>query len=53
MRERESVPANPKIILKPEKKDFYDITIDDFKIIDYPREEIKNKNPQLIFELGI
>ena len=53
MLERESIPANPKIILNPEKKDFYDITIDDFKIVDYPREEIKNKNPQLIFELGI
>ena len=38
----------PKLILNPDKKNFYDITIDDFTIIDY--EPIK---PQLKLELGI
>ena len=31
----------------------YDFTVDDIKIIDYPRTEIKEKNPQLKFEIGI
>ena len=53
MLNRESVPANPKIILNPDKTDFYSFTIDDFKIIDYPREEISKNNPQLSFDLGI
>ena len=48
---RESVPANPRLEL-PEK-DFFDYTLDDFKIVDYPRAEINAKNPQLTFELGI
>lgn len=50
---RESVPGNPRLELNPEKTNFYDITLDDFKVVDYPREEIKKKNPQLKFELGI
>lgn len=53
MLERESVPANPKIILNPDKTDFYSFTLDDFKVVDYPREEISKKNPQLKFDLGI
>ena len=50
---REPVDCEPKIWLNPEKKNFYDFTVDDIKIIDYPREEIKEKNPQLKFDLGI
>ena len=38
----------PKLILNPEKKNFYDITIDDFEMINY--DPIK---PQLKLELGI
>ena len=39
---------NPKLILNPEKTNFYDFTIDDFTMINY--EPIK---PQLKLELGI
>lgn len=38
----------PKLVLNIDKKDFYDITIEDFELIDY--EPVK---PQLKFELGI
>lgn len=50
---REPVECEPQIWLNPDKKNFYDFTVDDIKIINYPREEIKKKNPQLKFELGI
>lgn len=39
---------NPKLILNPEKTNFYDFTIDDFTMVDY--EPMK---PQLKLELGI
>jgi thymidylate synthase len=35
------------------QKNFYDYTIDDFKVVGYPMREIKAKNPQLKFDLGI
>lgn len=38
----------PMLVLNPEKKDFYDISIDDFQMVGY--EPIK---PQLSLELGI
>ena len=44
---REPIECTPKVWLNPEKKDFYDFTLDDIKIIDYPMEEIKKKNPQI------
>lgn len=50
---REPVDCEPKIWLNPEKTNFYDFTIDDIKIIGYPRAEIKEKNPQMKFDLGI
>lgn len=50
---RSGVPCMPKIWLNPDKKNFYNFTIDDIKVVDYPREEIKKKNPQLKFDLGI
>ena len=53
MLNREPVDCEPKIWLNPDKKDFYDFTQDDVKVINYPREKIKTKNPQLKFPLGI
>ena len=50
---RKPVECAPKIWLNPEKKNFYDFTVDDIKIIDYPREEIKEQNPQMKFDIGI
>ncbi len=50
---REPVECNPRLVLKESNKGFYDFTIDDFELVDYPLEEIKKKNPQLQFELGI
>ena len=50
---REPIDCNPRIVLNPKKKNFYDFTPEDIKIEGYPREEIKNKNPQLKFPLGI
>lgn len=50
---RKTIECSPKIILNPEKKDFYSFTIDDFKLVDYPTKEIDKQNPQLTFELGI
>lgn len=44
---------NPVLRLKTDKTDFYEFTIDDFIMEDYPLAEIKEKNPQLTFELGI
>ena len=38
----------PKLVLNPDKKDFYDITVDDFEMVNY--DPIK---PQLKLELGI
>lgn len=40
--------VNPRLVLNPEKKNFYDITIDDFEMIDY--DPVK---PQLKLDLGI
>lgn len=53
MLEREPVDCSPEIWLNPEKTNFYDFTVDDIKIKGYPRQVIKEKNPQLKFDLGI
>ena len=52
MMSRQSIDCSPKITL-PKGKSFWELEVDDFKIEGYPREEIKQKNPQLKFELGI
>lgn len=53
MLNREPIDCEPTIWLNPEKTNFYDFTVDDIKIKGYPRAEIKEKNPQLKFDLGI
>ncbi len=50
---REPIDCEPKIWLNPEKTNFYDFTVDDIKIEGYPMSEIKEKNPQMKFDLGI
>lgn len=50
---RTPIKCEPKIWLNPQKKNFYDFNVDDIKIEDYPKKLIKEKNPQLKFELGI
>ena len=53
MLNREPIDCEPKIWLNPEKKNFYDFTIDDIKLVDYPTQKVKEKNKQLKFPLGI
>lgn len=48
MLDREPSEIQPKLVLNAEGKSFYEITIDDFELIDY--HPVK---PQLKFELGI
>lgn len=52
MLSRESVDCAPVITL-PEGKSFWELEVDDFKVEGYPRDEIREKNPQLKFDLGI
>lgn len=52
MLNRDSVDCNP-ILSITKGKSFWDVTVDDFTLNDYPRDEIKRKNPQLKFDLGI
>ena len=53
MLDREPIDCTPSVWVNPEIHNFYDFTIDDIKIIGYPMDEIKKKNPQLKFDLGI
>lgn len=50
---RDSVPCNPRIELNPDIDNFYDFTLNDVKIVDYPVQKIKEKNKQLKFEIAI
>ena len=45
--------TEPYLSLNPGISDFYDFTMDDIHIKNYPRELIKTKNPQLKFDKGI
>lgn len=53
MLKREPIDCSPKIVINPEKTDFYDMTPKDIKIEDYPLQKVKEKNPQMKFDLGI
>ncbi len=50
---RDAVKCSPRLLLNPEKKDFYSFSIEDFTLSDYPLDEIKARNKQLVFDLGI
>jgi len=50
---RDSVDCQPEIWLNPEVTDFYDFTPKDIEVHGYPKQLIKEKNPQLKFPLGI
>lgn len=51
---RKEVECQPKLILNvPDKTNFYDIRFENFELLDYPVNEIKEKNPQLQFDLGV
>lgn len=49
---RQPVECQPYIWLNPDKTDFFDFTVDDIKIKDYPRKVISEINPQMRFDLG-
>lgn len=49
---RTPVDCTPTIWLNPEKKNFFDFTVDDIKIKNYPRQKIAEQNPQMKFEVG-
>lgn len=50
---REPVDCEPYIWLNPDKTDFYDFTPEDIEVRGYPRKLIKERNPQMKFEIGI
>jgi len=50
---REGIDCSPEIVLADDKTNFYDFTPEDIQIKGYPRKLIKEKNPQLKFDLGI
>jgi thymidylate synthase len=51
---RKSVECNPKLVLYvPDGTCFYGIRFEDFKIVDFPIDKIKEQNPQQQFDLGI
>lgn len=47
------IPCKAFLLLHGEGKGFYDFTIDDFEMVDYPLQSVKSQNPQLDFPLGI
>lgn len=53
MLNREPVDCRANIELSDQVEKFDDVTPDSVKITDYPKEKIKERNPQLRFPLGI
>lgn len=53
MLRRESIYRKPFIHINNFDYDFYNIKRDDIILADYPLEEIKEKNPQIKFPIGI
>ncbi len=50
---RTPIECCPQLILDTDATNFYDIKFEDFHLVDYPLSEIKEKNPQLNFDLAI
>ena len=50
---RESIEIHPNIIINPDKRNFYDITMDDIKIEGYDQKEIAKINPQIKLEVAV
>jgi len=50
---RESIDCEPEIWLNPEKTNFYDFKPEDIKVIGYPKKLVREKNPQLKWEIAI
>lgn len=53
MLKREPIDCNPKIVINSKSTNFFDVKLEDIKIEGLPTKEIKEKNPQLEFPLGI
>ena len=53
MLEREPIDCNPHIKIDDNITDFYDMTADNVKIDGYPMKLVKEKNPQISFEIAI
>lgn len=53
MLNREPIDCNPRVVINPDKTNFYDMTPEDITIEGYPLKKVKEKNPQLKFDLGI
>ena len=51
--ERTPLPQYPVLVLCTDKTNFYDFTIDDFKVLNYNIDMVRKKNPQMSFELAI
>ena len=53
MLNREPIPCSPRFEIISDETDFFKLNPEDVKLVGYPREEIKEKNKQLTFPLGI
>ncbi len=53
MLNREPIDCNPKITINNDANDFYNMTASDVIIEDYPIKLVREKNPQMKFDLGI
>ena len=53
MMNRDPINCSPKIEIDSSVTSFSDIKPENIKLVDYPRELIKTKNPQLKFPLGV
>ena len=49
----EEVECSPMLVIDTDKTSIFDLDINDFKMIGYPMNEIKEKNPQVKFPLAI